>query len=123
MIVENHLPRTVISILADGDFLRIETVALQEGEIPQGEEIAGVAHVVGLLLGAHNLGHMVELLPEEFVEALRIAGAVAVEESVFHLGARVFHQDVILAGEGVQVVVSEVGDDGFHVQNDLIMRI
>ena len=74
-------------VLTDRDLLGIEAVALQEGEVPQGQEIARIAHVIRLFRRADHFGHVVDLLPEQLVEAFRVAGAVAVEEGVFHLRA------------------------------------
>ena len=39
---------------------------------------------------------------------------MTVEELVLGLSTRVLLQDVVHAGEGVEVVVGKVVDDGFH---------
>ena len=95
-------------VLRNVYLLGIETVTLQESKIPQRKEVAAVAHVVGLLLGADYILHSVDLLLQQGGESLGIDRAVAVEEGILHFGAGIFHEDVILAGEGVQVVVREM---------------
>ena len=102
-------------ILGDVYLLGIEAITLEEGEVPQRKEIAAVAHVVGLLLCTDYVLHAVDLLLEERGEALGIDCVVAVEERVLHFGAGISHQDVVLAGESVKVVVSEMGYNLFHL--------
>ena len=73
-----------------------------------------MCHILALLVSDGDLGQVLELLAQQRIEALRIAGTVAVEETILGLGTRVFLQDVVHAGEGVEVVVGKVVDDLLH---------
>ena len=95
-------------VLRNVHLLGVEAVTFQECEVPQREEVAAVAHVVSLLLGADDVLHPVELLLKQGGEALGIYGAVSVEEGILHLGTGILHQDVVLAGEGIKVIVREM---------------
>ena len=95
-------------VLRNVHLLGVEAVTFQECEVPQREEVAAVAHVVGLLLGADDVLHPVDLLLKQGGEALGIYGAVSVEEGILHLGTGILHQDVVLAGEGIKVIVREM---------------
>ena len=97
---------------------RIEAVALQEGEVPQGQVHAVVRHVADFLIGDDDAPHVLHLLAQQLGEALRIDGGVAVYESVFDLRARVGLHYIVLAGKGVKVVVSEVCDELSHFPKD-----
>ena len=57
---------------------------------------------------------MLELLAQQGIEALGVAGVVAVEEAVLGLCTGILLQDVVHAGEGVEVVVGKVVDDLLH---------
>ena len=102
-------------VLGDGDLVGVEAVAAQEDiDEPIGKEGEGAGHEGALLIGDGHLGQVVQLLAQQLVEPCRVAGVIAVEELVFGLGAGVLLQDVVHAGEGVEVVVGEVIDDWFH---------
>ena len=104
-------------ILADVDLLGAETVAAQEDEVPERQEDAPVLEEFYLLVGDGHVPHMLHLLAQQVGETFGIDFVVAVEEGIFDFGARVGLQYVVLAGEGVEVVVGEVRYQWFHVWN------
>ena len=106
--------QVALSILLDGHLARAEAEAAQEGEVPQRQEDAAGLHELDLPVGDDDLGQVVDLLAQEFVEALGVDLVVAVIEGVLDFRPRVGLQDVVLAGEGVEVVVREMVDDRFH---------
>ena len=101
-------------VLGDAELPRVEAVAAQEGEIPEGEEVAAVLEELYLLLGDHDFAHVLHLLAQQCGEPFGVGLPAAVEEGVFHLGARIGLQYVVLAGEGVEVVVGEVCYQRLH---------
>ena len=104
-----------LGILGDGELGWVEAVAAQEDiDEPVGKEGEAAGHERALLIGNGHFGQVLQLLAEQTVESRRVAGGVAVEELVLGLGTRILLQDVVHAGEGVEIVVGEMVDDGFH---------
>ena len=102
-------------VLGDGKLIGVEAVAAQEDiDEPVGEEGEGAGHEGTLLIGDGHLGQVLKLLTQQLVEPLGVACMMAVEELVLGFGSRILLQDVVHAGESIEVVVSEVCDDGFH---------
>ena len=102
-------------VLTDGELSGVETEATQEDiDKPIGQEGEGTGHKGALLIGDGKLGKVLQLLAQQEVETLGIAGAVAVEEGILGLGPRILLQDVVHAGEGVEVVVGKVVDYLLH---------
>ena len=104
-----------LGILGDGELGRVEAVAAQEHiDKPIGKEGEAAGHERALLIGDGHFGQVMQLLAEQAVEPCGVACGVAIEELILGLGTRILLQDIVHAGEGVEVVVGEVIDDGFH---------
>ena len=102
-------------VLCDGELIGMEAVAAQEDiDEPVGKEGEGAGHEGALLIGDGHLGQVLKLLAQQLVEPLGVACLMAVEELVLGFGPRILLQDVIHAGEGIEVVVCKVSDYWFH---------
>ena len=104
-----------LGILGDGELGGVEAVAAQEDvDEPIGKEGEAAGHERALLIGDGHFGQVMQLLAEQTVEPRGVARPLTVEELILGLGTWVLLQDVVHAGKGVEIVVGEVIDDGFH---------
>ena len=97
----NHLVTSFgLKVMSDGELLRVETIAAQEDiDEPIWEEGERAGHEGTLFVGNGHLFQVFQLLAQELVEALGIASAVPVEETIFRFGTRILLQDVVHAGK------------------------
>ena len=104
-------------VLCDGELVGVEAVAAQEDiDEPIGKEGEAAGHERALLIGDGHLGQVIQLLAQKIGKPRGVARPMAVEELILGLGTRVLLQDVVHAGEGVEIVVGEVVDNWFHGQ-------
>ena len=102
-------------VLGDGDLVGVEAVAAQEDiDEPVGKEGEAAGHEGALLIGDGHIVQVLQLLAQQLIEPFGVACMMTVEELILGLGTRILLQDVVHAGEGIEVVVGEVVDDRFH---------
>ena len=65
-----------------------------------------------IMINVDNIKNVTQV--QEDIEALWVTGAVTVEETIFGFCTRILLQDVIHAGEGIEVIIGEVCDDLLH---------
>ena len=103
-----------VCVLADAHLGRIEAIATQQRKEPQRQIIHFALHKVNFLVGDLHIWHIIHLLLEQVGKPFGILGVVAVEESVFHFGARICMKNIIQATKSICIVVCEMRDNLFH---------
>ena len=100
--------------LFDVHFAGIKLVSAQESEVPLGQIIHALLHKRNLFVGYSHVLHQVNLFSHLVGKAFWVGSMVTVEEGIFNFGTGIGLQNVILATEGISIVVGKMIKNGLH---------